>query len=532
MKNNVLSIRGRNLNFMGKHLHLTILLAIALLFLFTRFYKISEIPSGVYWDEASIGYNAYSILQTGKDEWGNALPLHFKAFGEYKLPVYIYSVILPVKLFGLNELSVRLPAVIFALFNILLTYLIARKISKNEIVGLLSAFSLSITPYFFIFSRVGYEAVPGLTFFLLGVFFFLQTQQRSWNFIFSTASLVLSMYTYNGYRILSPLTLLIFSIWLIILWKAKLNRRIIPLILAGAIFILGSFPLYNFLRSENSISRFQAVGIENLDRKKVFVGLDISKNFLAHFNPVYLFVSGDSNLRSQLSGFGELYIYDAIFLVMGLIYFRKHPQINRILPVLLLLGFLPASVSREVPHALRSLAVAPFFSIFTALGVVYLSEKFGENKNKLLLVIVAGYVGLFFVYFNNFTKVYASQSASFWQEGYKLIFQKYSKEFAGFDHVLISDRYAQPYIFALFYMQYNPDKFRSGVVYNTDNRRVTSQVKSFDKFIFDDIDYNQLPSGKTLIFAHPTDRLNELWVKNILYHDDGSVAFYVYEYQK
>src|SRR3990172_10586652 len=96
---------------------------ICLLFLVTRLYKISEIPPSVYWDEASIGYNAYSIVQSGKDEWGEFLPLHFRAFGEFKLPVYIYSAAPFVKAIGLNAYAVRLPAVLYSLGTIILVYL-------------------------------------------------------------------------------------------------------------------------------------------------------------------------------------------------------------------------------------------------------------------------------------------------------------------------------------------------------------------------------------------------------------------------
>jgi len=80
-----------------------LLVLICAFFLITRVYKIAEIPPSLYWDEASIGYNAYSIAETGKDEWGESFPLHFRAFGEFKLPVYIYSVVPFVKIFGLNE---------------------------------------------------------------------------------------------------------------------------------------------------------------------------------------------------------------------------------------------------------------------------------------------------------------------------------------------------------------------------------------------------------------------------------------------
>jgi len=146
---------------------------ICLLFLFTRLYKISEIPPSVYWDEASIGYNAYSVLKTGKDEWGEFLPIHFRAFGEFKLPVYIYSVILFVQIFGLNEFSVRIPAVLFSLGSIILTYLLAKKLSSSEAVGLFSATLMTISPWFFIFSRTGFEVTAGLMFYLLGILLFL-----------------------------------------------------------------------------------------------------------------------------------------------------------------------------------------------------------------------------------------------------------------------------------------------------------------------------------------------------------------------
>src|SRR5438045_55882 len=106
-----------------------LLVAILLLFLITRLYKIGEIPVSVYWDEASIGYNAFSILHDGRDEWGKFLPIHFRAFGEFKLPVYIYSVVPAVAIFGLNELAVRIPAVLYSLGIILLTYWLGKRIS-------------------------------------------------------------------------------------------------------------------------------------------------------------------------------------------------------------------------------------------------------------------------------------------------------------------------------------------------------------------------------------------------------------------
>jgi len=84
-------------------LYLVLILVLAV---FLRFYKIGQVPPSLNWDEVAMGYNAYSILKTGQDEWGRKFPLlGFESFGEYKLPVFVYATIPGVWLFGLNEVG-------------------------------------------------------------------------------------------------------------------------------------------------------------------------------------------------------------------------------------------------------------------------------------------------------------------------------------------------------------------------------------------------------------------------------------------
>ena len=83
------------------------LILITLLAGLLRFWDLGSMPPSANWDEISHGYNAYSLLQTGQDEWGRSFPLIFRAFGDYKLPLYIYLTVIPVFLFGLNVFAVR-----------------------------------------------------------------------------------------------------------------------------------------------------------------------------------------------------------------------------------------------------------------------------------------------------------------------------------------------------------------------------------------------------------------------------------------
>ena len=464
-----------------------LLTLICILFLFTRLYKISEIPASVYWDEASIGYNAYSISQTLKDEWGEFLPIHFRAFGEFKLPVYIYAVVPFVKLFGLSAFSVRLPSVLFSLGVVILTYVLARKLYGSKTIGFFSSFFVSISPWFFIFSRTGYEATAGLFFYLLAVYFFMQYQKSSWYILFSVIGFILSAYSYNSFRVIAPLSILV----LVINWisagvypmlrhgvgMTKKRRIIWPLLLSAVILVLSIIPIYRLYKFDSGGVRLQAVGA---------TGTAVIKNYFSHFSPDFLILKGDKNLRSQQSGFGQLYLPELILAVLGLLYIIcRKPTTACLLPLLLLLlGPVPAAVTKESPHALRSISMVPFIAIIVAQGAVHLGQLFKNRKYLINFTIVIIFLIFFVNYFQNFLNLFPVESAKDWQYEYKVINKDYGDKFDKYSRIFISDRYAQPYIFTLFYLKYDPDKFRKEAVRNSIDQWGFSTVKEFGKFEF------------------------------------------------
>ncbi len=508
-----------------------LLTLICILFLFTRLYKITEIPPSVYWDEASIGYNAYSVLQSGKDEWGRLYPLDFEAFGEYKLPIYIYATAFTAGIFGLNELAVRLPAVLFSLGVVLMSFLLARKLTKDTKVGLLTAFFITISQWFFIVSRTGFEATAGLLFFTAGIYFFISALEgQKGLLVLSVISFVLTLYSYNSFLIISPLTLLILSAVYFKQLSLYIRRNLILFLFCLIIIITGGLGIVNSV-SSGRISRLDEVGISGAyNHRKYQTLITVGKNYLSHFNPQFLFFTGDENGRSQLPGAGQLNLIYLPLFVLGLVYiFKQRKREYLLLLFLLLIAPIPASITRESPHALRSLSVVPFIALISSLGALKLTFY---NRSLYIKAIIILTLGVFLSYYQAFISNYNKETADEWQYGYKGFFDKYKSDFSEFDNILISDRYNQPYIFALFYLRYDPAKFRSEVKYNTSIRRKTSLVKSFDKYTFTNIDYYQLPKGKNLIFTHPTDKMDEIRWKEIIQNPDGSAGGYVYEYEK
>src|SRR5687768_10283724 len=106
-----------------KNITMWLLIGIMLLGSVLRLYSLGENPPSLNWDEAAWGYNAYTLGIDGRDEFGVFLPYNYlESYGDFKPPLYAYSAIVPVKLFGLNAFATRLPSALFGILTILLAY--------------------------------------------------------------------------------------------------------------------------------------------------------------------------------------------------------------------------------------------------------------------------------------------------------------------------------------------------------------------------------------------------------------------------
>ncbi|MEK7127671.1 MAG: glycosyltransferase family 39 protein, partial [Patescibacteria group bacterium] len=174
-----------------------ILILIILLAIVLRFWDLGKNPPGINLDEAAIGYNAYSILKTGRDEYGQLLPLQFRSLDDYKPPLYIYLTVPSVAVFGLNEFSVRLPSAILGVLAVVLTFFLAREMF-NERVAVITALLLAISPWHLQFTRTAYET-GSLAFFTTGglLLFLWGLKKRPW-LILSAVFFGLELYLYQA----------------------------------------------------------------------------------------------------------------------------------------------------------------------------------------------------------------------------------------------------------------------------------------------------------------------------------------------
>ncbi len=492
-----------------------ILCFIIIIAIFFRFWGLGTNPPLLNWDEVAWGYNAYSIGIDGKDEFGKFLPVSYlESFGDYKPPVYAYLDVLPVKIFGLNAFATRFPSALFGVFTVLATYYLAKRLfyksSGKEWLGLAASGILAISPWHIMLSRGAFEANVATFFIVCGVWLFLEAMEgKKWYLIFSAISLVLSLYTFNTARIVSPLLVIFLTI---IFWK-KL-WKIKPVVVVSAIIgILILLPSVKFLFSPQAKLRFQEVNIFSdisliktsnqeiandsnspiskiIHNRRVIYSLAYLKHYFDNLDPNFLFITGDPNPKFSTQQTGELYLWDLPFLIIGILFmFKRREGFWYIVPLWLLLGIIPAATARETPHALRTETTLPTFQIFIAYGLVtvvmYIKNTF---KNKTYKKIIYVFIGLgillnLFYYQFEYNAHYAYEFSGDWNYSYKDSVSYVSSVKNNFKNVYITEALGRPYIYYLFYTHTLPSVYRKTAVIQRDVFGFVD-VKKFDKYTF------------------------------------------------
>lgn len=533
---------------------LTILLAI-----FLRFNRLSSNPPSLDWDEASLGYNAYSILKTGADEYGNWLPLSFRSFDDYKPPVYVYLTVPFVAIFGLNELAVRLPSAITGILTVVLMYFLVKEFLQKkekkyqEAVALTAAFFLTISPWHLQFSRAAFEGNVGLFFLMLGLWLFLRGLREAKLLILSSLSFVLSLYSYHSFRLLIPVFLLILSI---IFGRALLKKRLV-LTISFILLVVLSSPVYLSLgKTQGSGSRLSTVSIFSqpaiLDtaikrteydkseqdsfavlfhNRRIVYFLAIAKGYLDHFNPDFLFFHGDGGLQHHAADFGMLYLWDLPFILLGLHILLKQPSRElMVLFLLFLLAPVPASLTTGTPHPVRAIAMVPGFHIFAAMGAVMTIAKLWQAKQKLLKLWLPGVIIFSLAvnvsyYFHQYYVHTPIEYGFFWQYGYKEIIQYAKEQEAKVDKIVITYQYDQPYIYYLFYNKIDPLWYQKNWDYSKTGR-IERFIRIIGKYEFRNLEYGRdslLPN--TLLIGTPEEIPDTAKIIKEVNFPDGRVAF-------
>lgn len=526
--------------FSNEYIFLWALGVIILMAAALRLYRLDQVPPGVNRDEASIGYTAYSLLKTGKDEYGRPYPISFQSFGDYKLPLYIYSTMPFVKFFGLNELSVRLPSALAGILTVLLAYFLVRELfntylpaGKVRYLSLITSALLAISPWHLHLSRVESESNIAVFLVTTAVLLFLKGLKGKPLWVsLSFVLFALTYYTYHGNHIFTTLLL----IGLILIYRSEIPRTKIVLI-GFLIFLLltsyiGSQTFFSADKTKISgISIFADPSIVHekieLPRLKyanpgsLLVRLRYNRvtyaitrfttNYLASFGPQFLFLKGGTNHAHNIQGMGNLYLVEAPLFYLGILFLflnRRRKQL-RFLLLWLLVSPIASSLTKDAPHTNRMFAVFPLPPLLTALGIYMTATRI--HTKKIVRWAAGGIISLLIlinlgIYLKRYYLHFPKNEAQYWGQGYKQLNSLLSTDnFLGRDIIMTKPEYS-PYIFLLFYSGYDPLSYQTTSVHYPPTADQFVHVARFDRFQFREINWDSdLQLSNTLLVEYSKD---------------------------
>src|SRR3989338_10169507 len=174
-----------------------------LIAIFFCVYKFGQVPPCINADEAAFGYNAYSLLKTGKDEYGAFLPMRLISFLDYKLPLYSYLSIPFMAFLGLNDLSTRMVNIIVAILYVPIVYLLTIELFERKRIAILAVFLSLLSPWTYILTRHAHEGPLSVLFILLSFIWFIKfhKQKKIKFFILTNLALIGAGYSYHTARL-------------------------------------------------------------------------------------------------------------------------------------------------------------------------------------------------------------------------------------------------------------------------------------------------------------------------------------------
>ncbi len=491
-----------------------------------RFWQIGQFPAGLNADEASYGYNAYSLILTGRDEHGESWPIHLKSFADYKPAGTAYILIPFVKLFNLNVEAIRFPSVLAGTLSVLLVFLLVQELFSSCYLSLLTSFFLAISPWHIHFSRGAWETNLGTTFMLLGIWLFFRGLKNPKYFAFCVLSFAFSIYTYHTPRVVIPLL----GIFLMVYNRRLIFKNLRWVVISGFVGLLVMIPFIFSLRGPAVSARFSGVSLfadtgpiwevnrlrgEHSDmrsfsakilhnRPQVYL-MKISQNWLSHFDGTFLFITGDRIRRSNSPEMGEMYLFDVIFILLGIYFFLKlRPKNWPFVFFWLLVAPIASSLTFQSPNALRAHNMVIPLVIISGYGfynlLLLIKEKFFPLFRVaccLLLVTFISWNTAYFLhqYFVHYPKAYPEA----WEYGIKDLVDYLKPIKDNYEKIYVTEQYDQPYIIFLFYFKYPPEKFQKEAVLTPRDKFGFSTVRDFDNFHFENIDWKNLPDEKNIL---------------------------------
>ncbi len=481
-----------------------LLLLICFASFFLTIYKQSDVPVCTNADEAAFGYNAFSILKTGRDEYGTFLPLRLKSFGDNKLPLYSYLSVPFIEIFGLNNLGIKGLNMLVSFLLPLAVYFLTKELLGKKSYGLVAALLTALSLSTHITARQTHESVVSLLMSVSMFIFYLRAMRttKPKDVVLFLVAAALSLLSYHPARLLA--LFLVASHFFTLFIAPKIERKKI-LVLGGffvavLVLFLSVDVFYNPSRISNllfvnspgfslRINELRGEGASRLVYNKLTLGTkELVFQNLAYFSPQFLLSRGDENYRFGYPGMSIITFVEFLFLFIGLYYLFKNKSSNRFfLLALLMVAPLSGSLSWAGISLTRALFLFAVIFMIAGYGAVEFIREVPKKYKAMTIgaLVFLQLLGLFSswdFYLNHYPKraiVIRSEEC-----GYKELSEYIKNNYSKYKKFYITKQNGEPYIHLLYNLQYTPEKYQSQAHLTAPDQYGFGQVERFDKFVF------------------------------------------------
>ena len=537
-----------------------ILLLAIILGVITRHYHLGLAPAGLYLDEAAQGYSAYSILKTGKDEFGLPFPIVFRSFADFKTPVYIYLIVPLIPIFGLSAFTVRLPSFLSSILTLPILFLLIQKLTSGKQSGYwlssLSVLLLSLSPWHILFGRTNFECNVALLIYLLGIYLFYLGLKKPLLLIFSGVVLAVALPAYHSERLLVPLSALFFLVRFnkVLLKPTHLRFALTGLLLAFLI----TLPLLTIALTPGFLARVNTLAIDPAQNLPgVITGLsglpnsalnsgfflrlkDFLALYLAYLSPRNLFFLGDSGPRSSFPDLSTFFFWQLPFYLHGFYLLLKKKDLGEIRNLTLFMLFvspIPAALTRDPFSTIRALPLVIPVTILISLSLIDIWQRLKTSLRRLLGLAV---FGLLLIY--SLLKLYSSAiilneyyRAADWNYGWQQVVEVINKNTDSTLPIVIDNVRTEPYSQVLFFTKFDPARYQRenfevplSEYYTNLTRQTTKKIGriSLRGIAWEaDLAVKQYLIGDFLAISPEQISNNHLRLIAEIKYPDGSVAF-------
>lgn len=547
------------------HLFLIILLALAL-----RLYQIGIVPVSLNRDEVGLGYDAYMLLKTGRDQYNKFLPLTLRSSDDYKPALYAYLSVPVIGVLGLHEQSTRLTSALTGSLTIFILYFLVIETLKNHReftvgrehkIALLAAFILAISPWHIQYSRGAYEVNLALFFLTSGILHLYKSRYSKTAAILAGIFLGLSLLAYHSARFIAPILLLQFFF----LQRNKLMiGNFARIAITFAFFLLLVVP--NILSREQQI-RFEVLNIfvtDNMTNRQYWqnsslaieqdlrTGVELSSrvvhnrrlatlqyiniktllyNSYLHLSPQFLLIgdASGSRERNHAPSHGLMYPWEFLLFIVGsIIFIRSYlSRFTSIYFTWFVAGLFAASLSWDSPNSWRSLIFLPSLVFFSTSGLAWVFdrlERIAVILRKIFYILLTSlFAWTFFIYLHRYFVHLNIETSREWRYGRREAVLLTETLRNSYKKIIVSTKLDDPHLYFLFYLRYDPVKYLAEG--GTISGGWTATQNHFANYEFKPIDFlNQSKETNVLFIGLPEDFPSFIKPLHTIYYLNGEEA--------